>query len=901
LPNAKPVSLSLSQHRFRIYLGWLFGCCLLLAVIWAGVILEVRRDRAAWHARAMSEMNVHAHYFAGKLHNTIEQIDQLSIRQVREKQAGLISDDQHRQFHLVGDNVSVYPFHLDSDGVIRSSSLPQAPGSSFAGQAFFEFHKKNSAETLRIHPDASVFKLPEASNAIFFTRRVSKVDGSFDGVAVIAVPASYLQSAGHAPNNSTSMMQSVWFIAGDVLTENVIKPEKGLLELYRRRPLFASVAGTVLEPGKKFFGGRSRYLSWQQLNTYPLIAIVSDSEEASLAMVAKTSEAHYMAAMICTLILLLAGLIGARLQIRRDERLVLAKDTESAFMLAMNGAQESFYIMSPVLTPHDGNSFCIDDCNEHAAVSLGRTRKDLLGKTVREIFVEADADKIHKIFHTALNTGFCEAQLHNGRDQGQANNWLHYRAIAAGTGIAVTVRDVTELKGKEEQLNAMAMTDALTLLPNRHWLNQFLPQALATARAGKSNLALLFIDLDDFKKINDTLGHQAGDEFLVAVAGVLRNAVRKKDYVARLGGDEFMVLLDNVPTRTDVDTIADQILAMLRSLKIQTGITGSAASASIGIAFFPEDAGDAAALMQAADMAMYMAKAEGKGQFALYSTDIASRILLKKQLQQALHQAIRQNELLLYYQPRVSAKTGKLLYLEALLRWQHPERGMVAPTEFISLAEESALILEIGNWVADNICVHMAQWHKQGLPRTPVSMNVSAQQLKSDQFRLQLAASMARHGIAPANLAIELTEASMAVKDLLIQDELCRLHEMGIKLQIDHFGTGHSSLSLLQQLQINAIKIDQSFIQAIGIHHQGRKICEAMVQIGKTMGFRVVAEGVETQAQLLELQHMHCDEIQGFLVSPPVMTEKVPALLKQDIFLRPLFPVVQRIVEKARP
>jgi EAL domain-containing protein (putative c-di-GMP-specific phosphodiesterase class I) len=315
----------------------------------------------------------------------------------------------------------------------------------------------------------------------------------------------------------------------------------------------------------------------------------------------------------------------------------------------------------------------------------------------------------------------------------------------------------------------------------------------------------------------------------------------------------------------------------------------------MGVALFPADATNAVDLLQAADIAMYEAKLMGKGQVVHYNVAMAEKYQVRLRMEQALQRAVVENEFLLYFQPRVAAVSGTLLSFEALLRWQHPQQGLVAPGSFIELAESSNLIVEIGDWVASQACVQMANWRALGLPSFHVSINVSARQLRTSQFRHHLATAMSTHGVLSSELAIELTESTMVGSDAAVLKELQLLRQMGIKLDIDDFGTGYSSLSQLQRLDVDAIKIDQSFVKALDGSGEGHALCDAMVKIGKALGIAVVAEGVETAEQLRQLQQMGCDEIQGYFISPPVPAEAVTALVRQLSFSEPYAPKLRLI------
>lgn len=566
------------------------------------------------------------------------------------------------------------------------------------------------------------------------------------------------------------------------------------------------------------------------------------------------------------------------------------------FRPMLDSTHDALYLLKVV--PVEGSRalrFRAEDCNEPACKQVNMPASRIIGVEFHELFPALDAAALDKLLLEAHRQGHANAELGPLSAESEGS-WWQASATRSQGGLAVTMRDITEMKSKEQQLKAMAVTDALTLLPNRHWLKQHLPDAVQRAVTARQRLALMFIDLDDFKRINDSWGHQAGDEYLMAVATALRQAVRVEDAVVRLAGDEFTILVENVGDAGAVQAIATKVIERMAQIDCEAVRRGFNAHASIGAAIYPEDGDTDAALMQAADIAMYAAKAAGKGRLCMYSAELTRRIQSRLQLEQGLRNALGNHEFFLVFQPRVSARSGALVCVEALLRWRHPQRGLVSPTEFISLAEQADLIGGIGEWVVSEACRQLAAWRDLGQGLMPVAINVSARQLRNDRFRHHVLNELSRFDIGAHLLAIELTESAMMGGDATVKAELRELRNMGLELHIDDFGVGYSSLSRLHSLDVDAIKIDSSFVQGLGVRDEARKLCEVVIQMGKSMGFRVVAEGVETQQQLRELQLMRCDEVQGYYVSRPVDAQGVPALQARRSFFDPVFPVVQRVV-----
>jgi diguanylate cyclase (GGDEF)-like protein len=587
--------------------------------------------------------------------------------------------------------------------------------------------------------------------------------------------------------------------------------------------------------------------------------------------------------------IMLISIAGIWFQIKRDQQKRYEEGIQNTFRLAVDGAQEELYMLSQFHDPITGQiDFRIEDCNGQAARLSKLNRSDLIGAPISHIMNNENFDFSRLFLLGAMANGFAETEVTFYRPGLHEERWYHCRAVRADVGLAVTLRDIQEVKEKEKQLQALAMTDSLTQLPNRHWMNQKLPSIIQTAFTKNQKFGVMFIDLDNFKNINDTLGHQEGDKCLIDIAKALRESVRRQDHVIRLGGDEFMVLLLSLDNTAVVSEIASHLLNSLRSAGEGSAWTTLRTRASIGVAIFPDDAENAESLIQAADIAMYEAKRAGKDRFARYTHTMHDDLSDRVTLENALEQAVPENQLMLYLQPRVDTFTGYLCGFEALLRWQHPVMGLISPDRFIPLAEESHLIVDIGNWVANSTCELIARWISEGKTIHPISINVSAKQLKDSTFRESLERTMQRHGVFSSHIAIELTESAMIGDNQVIQSELRMLEGMGLKLMIDDFGTGYSSLAHLQKLNVDVLKIDKSFVQALPSYEQSEPLCQAMIHIGKTLGMVVVAEGVETEQQLTALQSMGCDEIQGFFISPPIPVAEAEKLLDHGEFFKPI-------------
>jgi diguanylate cyclase (GGDEF)-like protein/PAS domain S-box-containing protein len=453
----------------------------------------------------------------------------------------------------------------------------------------------------------------------------------------------------------------------------------------------------------------------------------------------------------------------------------------------------------------------------------------------------------------------------------------------SGTGeiIEGSLVDITERKVAEERVQSLAYYDALTGLPNRILLRDRLSQALATARRQKHKVALLFLDLDRFKIINDSLGHSVGDLLLQDVAGRLRNCARDQDTVARLGGDEFLIVLTNVNDIPDAAVAAERFMdAMTAGFVIQSH--SLSVGCSLGISIFPEHGADSETLIKHADAAMYSAKDGGRNNFQFFTADMNAQAVERLTLENGLRLALDKKELFLMYQPQMDIATGKISGLEALLRWQHPDLGLVPPDKFIGIAENSGLILSIGEWVLRTACRQARQWQDEGISAASLAVNVSAVQFRHEGFCELIRRVLRETGLAPQYLELELTESLLLANADVTLSVLQELKAMGLTLAIDDFGTGYSSFSYLRRFPISKLKIDRSFVRDVAVNPDDAAITTAIISMAKSLNLKLIAEGVENEEQMSFLRAHHCDEIQGYYFSKALTVDQVADKLRAD-------------------
>lgn len=453
------------------------------------------------------------------------------------------------------------------------------------------------------------------------------------------------------------------------------------------------------------------------------------------------------------------------------------------------------------------------------------------------------------------------------------------------------LRDITDRRLTQERLSFLANFDSLTGLPNRMLFRDRLEQAMARARRGGEPMALMFLDLDHFKVINDSLGHEVGDELLRRVAELLKGCLRSVDSVSRaeagetftvsrLGGDEFTVIAEHLSSAEDAAHIARRILDALESpihlLEHELHV-----SASIGISMYPSDDTDPDGLVRHTDMAMYRAKAMGRGTFSFFSEELSAEVAARLLLEGQLRRALERQEFVLHYQPKASLVTGTITGVEALIRWHAPGRGLVPPDRFIRVLEDSGLILPVGAWAIRTACAELATWDRVGLPPLSLAVNLSARQFRQPYLARFIEDALSEAGVDPKRLEIELTESMLMEDNEATSGVLAALATMGVRVAMDDFGTGHSSLSYLKRFDIDTLKIDRSFVSELPHDPEDKAIATAIVAMGHSLHMKVVAEGVETQAQAQCLRELGCDEMQGYLLSRPMPPAQLLAWLTQ--------------------
>ncbi len=552
-------------------------------------------------------------------------------------------------------------------------------------------------------------------------------------------------------------------------------------------------------------------------------------------------------------------------------------DTELELAAVLRAIPDEFVLFNPdgnILRYAEGVRNLLSRSNESLH---GKNIEDLLPRKARSEFLEAlDHVRQHQ------TVGLFEMALC------QEDNDEHFevRILPMENNYSIAlIRDISEQKAYEQHTSYLAFHDSLTGLPNRIMFQDRLRQSIAQTRRTPGMFAVMFLDLDRFKQVNDTLGHSAGDELLITIANRLRYSLRESDTIAvskptqpkpeahytiaRLGGDEFTLILNGISEANDVTRVARRILhEVARPLHLSGHDIYT--SASIGIALYPYDGLDVESLVKNADAAMYHAKEKGRNNFQLYSKSMNAAALQRMRLENSLRQALQQDALQVYYQPLFDLATGKIHSYEALLRWNHPKYGMISPKYFVPLAEESDLIDALGEWVLRRVSRQAQEWDRKGLTKVPVSVNVSGHQLRDDRLLHAITSCLQDFNLKGSQLAIEITESTLLKNPEVATYTLRHLQEMGLLVTIDDFGTGYSSLSYLKRFSPNSIKIDQSFVSDIFNNSDNNVLTKTMISMGQSLGMFVIAEGIDTEDQLQFLQDQDCHFGQGFHLCPPL-------------------------------
>ncbi|HJT23638.1 MAG TPA: EAL domain-containing protein, partial [bacterium] len=576
----------------------------------------------------------------------------------------------------------------------------------------------------------------------------------------------------------------------------------------------------------------------------------------------------------------ITGEMFASALVRRHNEEAL-RGSEEKFRVLFNNAIDSIFLFG---ISEDGVLGKFVEVNDIACVKLGYSREELLQMTLFDIATPEDLNDLPKVFKKLLqqdHVTFEKATLTKTGLKIPVEINAHVFQWGGKRFVQAIARDITDRKRAEETIRRQAYYDVLTNLPNRTLFKDRLEQAMKHAHRNKQMLGVIVLDLDRFKNINETLGHILGDKLLVAVSERLLGVLSESETIARFGGDEFTLLLPQVNSVEEATRHAQKIIELLGT-PFKLNNHDLHVTTSIGMAFYPDDGENSEILLKNAETAMYRAKEQGRNNYQLYASVMNVSAFKQLLMENSLRRALEKEEFVVYYQPQIDLKTQKMIGAEALVRWQHPDLGLVFPTEFIGLAEETGLIVPIGEWVIRKVCAQNKKWQDAGCGKVCVSVNLSARQFQQRNLVATIAQILQETGLDPQYLGLEITETiAMKNADYTIS-ALNELKKMHVHLSLDDFGTGYSSLSYLKRFPLETLKIDRSFVRDITTDPNDAAIVNAVVALAHSLKLSVVAEGVETEGQLSFLKSHDCDHVQGYIFSHPLSEENFLKTLKQQ-------------------
>jgi len=760
---------------------------------------------------------------------------------------------------------------IDKNGrVVTTTQKWPTPSIDLTNRDYFQHFKNN--DDRGVYVGTPVNDHTTGLETIFFGKRINDSNNAFLGMIVVGVRLSYFQ---HIYNSMTSFPDQLFLLVrndGTVIVRYPDRTDRAGEKIAAESPWYrmASQGGGHFR-SPSHFDGLTRLMAVRPLRDYPLVINVGMSEATALA----SWRNHAITIGIGTLLVIICSVFLLRALANHIKRLV---SSEAALADEQGKVDAALSTMSQGLVMFDSSARLVV-CNQRYLKMYGLS-PDIVrsGCTLRELLshrakigsvVSDDPEQYITELLGAIGQGKIFNKittLPDGRIISVANHPM------ADDGWVATHEDITEEKRAEERIVHAAHHDALTGLPNRILFAEQLKQALKRVRRGE-RLAVLYIDLDRLKRVNDTLGHPIGDKLLKGVADRLRGCIRDIDTAARLSGDEFAIIQSSIDRPSDAAALAIRIGAAIRE-PIDLNGHQVVVDTSIGISIAPNDGTELDELLKTADIALYEAKNTGRGTYCFYETEMNERMQVRGKLERDLRSALANGEFELFYQPIVGLQDNKITSFEALLRWRHPERGMISPAEFIPIAEEMGLIIPLGEWVLRTACAEAATWPSD----IKVSVNVSSLQLTNKNLVNVIISALASARLPADRLELEITESVFIQNTFANLSTLKKLHELGIRFAMDDFGTGYSSLGYLLSFPFSKIKIDRSFITGLSDTNESRAIVRAVADLARNLSMIVTAEGVETDQQLEQVRILGCSEMQGYLFSHPLPASEIHRL-----------------------
>ncbi|USX18690.1 EAL domain-containing protein [Oxalobacteraceae bacterium OTU3REALA1] len=860
---------------------------LLLVAIWLLSLHEIDVERARARTAAGDSLREALATYEAQVARGLDGIDQTLrvLKYAVERRGTLGALPELGREGLLPSGLVFAVSIVDRDGMTVASS-PRAAPTSVADQRYFNFHQeRDSGSTYVGEPTRDV---ANTEWHLHFTRRLDDEKGNFAGVVMVETDPAYFTSGYERSRMGERGMLGL--IGADGVVRALRIGDKvsfgQRLEAQATPPHQQPVARPHPQDGVSRFSGVS------ELHGAALKVVAGlDEKEQMAEFERKRREILWRAGAASLALAIATGLLwlwswqGARHRAR-------VRRAQETYAAASAASLDAFFVMREV---RDGAGAIVDfsivDANSRAEQMTGVSRERLCRTTLLRLVPAARWNGMFDhLVHVTRVGGVHEQEWENTIPELSAH-WLHQQVVPVEGGIVAIVRDITERKLAEERMQHLAHHDTLTGLPNRILITERLELTVGEARrnnAGADATVLVaFIDLDGFKLVNDGLGHNAGDALLKVVAGRMAACLRPGDTVGRFGGDEFVLMLRETAA-VEGEQAADAAAAVLERVReavlqpISVGGQQVQVSCSIGVAVHPNDGADAETLLMHADAAMYRAKELGKNNCQFYAREMNAEIEQKLVLLEGMRRALEHRQFRLVYQPKVDLRTGRIFGAEALVRWVHPEHGVIGPDRFIPLAEESGMIVALGDWVLREACHQNRAWQDAGLPPLCISVNVSPRQFEEARLVERVALALADSDMAPRWLELEVTEG-VIMRDLTrALGKMEQLRTMGVALSIDDFGTGYSSLSALKSFPISTLKIDKSFVRDLAHSAGDQAIASSIIGLAHRLKLRVIAEGVETEQQRGFLRANGCDEMQGYLFSEPLPPEQLAALLERS-------------------
>jgi diguanylate cyclase (GGDEF)-like protein len=844
------------------------GC--FLALLWVSIIIALNHEYHAAEASAVQSTGNLTRAFQESTRHSISQIDQvlLSARAFRSALGDQFDFNAWAHTQTLPDKMTTAIWMVDKTGVPIAGTLPIPPGVTIADRPHFLSQLDPTRDELFI--SRPVHGRVSGEDTIQFSRKLLGVHGEFAGVMVFSLDCAELSRFYETLNLGNGFV-ALLKTDGTILARG--PPVPGLVgDTTTHQAMFGEVLGQ--DSGAIHFRsqrtGIENIASFRRLQDYPLIVMVGLDADTVFQQYWSLCRRTVLTGVAVTLAIGLIGMLWLqqkRRSVASRRALTITLETISQGVLMVDARGRV-----PVVNPRALELLELADetpatAGKRAAARAAELASSETASAIRTLPVtgrEAAGDPSHDgRFETVRGDGaIIEVRSHNLADGG----FVH------------TYTDVTDQRMADARVRYLAHYDTLTGLANRVQLRQCILEYLDRSAGTQLLTAFMMIDLDGFKGVNDTLGHDVGDELLVAVARRLQALVRETDFVARLGGDEFIIVQSALDQPEDATPLALRVLQQLAE-PIQVGGHQVRIGASIGIAFHPQDGQNGDALLKHADIALYCAKASGRGTFRTFDVQMTHAVNEHRLLESGLRRALDKRELEVHFQPIFEAGTLEIAGFEALARWRHPTRGYIAPDTFIRIAEECGLVNRLGRWVLEQACATAAAWQ----PPRRIAVNVSTLQLRDGGLQDDVAAILMRTGLPAELLEIEVTESVMADDNKLVMDTLHALKIMGVRIVLDDFGTGYSSLSYLRRFSFDKIKIDKAFVQGQATDRGVRVILESILSMCRKLDLAVVGEGVETRQQLAMLRSSNCTEVQGYLLGRPMSAEAVEELFRRDV------------------